>query len=241
MSLVPGWSLTRPSLRSGTTKGRFGVVVRRRRARGPSWPLAQFPRAPRSAKAPVPDRLGAFAERLRLRQLLQLGGDAGDVLLRLGEAGADLSTTFSGAFARNASLPSLAVALALLLLRRREVLREARSAATSIVPERSRGTSAPATGRVAVAVKESPSGWRRRSWRMAASCGASGVPSRVRRAGTRWPGWRPWSAEAADLGDDRLEGGDLLLGGLVAEAAVGRPVGDDGSTRRRSGWSRGSP
>ncbi len=29
---------------------------------------------------------------------------------------------------------------------------------------------------------------------MAASWTASAVPSRVRRAGTRWPGWRPWSA-----------------------------------------------
>ncbi len=28
---------------------------------------------------------------------------------------------------------------------------------------------------------------------MAASCGAKAVPSRVRRAGTFWPGWRPWS------------------------------------------------
>ena len=63
---------------------------------------------------------------------------------------------------------------------------------------------------------------------MAASCAASAVPASVE------PGRDPLAglqalvgAEPADLGDDLLDGGDLRLGGGVAEAAVGRPVGDD--------------
>jgi hypothetical protein len=69
------------------------------------------------------------------------------------------STTGSGAFPRNASLPSFASACAFSFsAAARSFVSRLRSAATSIVPERSSATSAPSTGRVAVAVKPSPSG-----------------------------------------------------------------------------------
>ena len=89
------------------------------------------------------------------------------------------STTLSGALARNASLPSLAVGLRLLLLGGGEVLRQPlalgrrrRSCRTGPArPRRPRPAASPWR------VKPSPSGWSRSSWRMAASCGASAVPS----------------------------------------------------------------
>lgn len=62
------------------------------------------------------------------------------------------STTWSGALARNASFPSLPSACAFSFSAApRSFVRRLRSAATSIVPDRSSATVAPATGRDAVA------------------------------------------------------------------------------------------
>ncbi|GAA3064046.1 hypothetical protein GCM10020000_54540 [Streptomyces olivoverticillatus] len=81
---------------------------------------------------------------------------------------------------------------------------------------------APATGSEAVAEKPSPYGCRRSSDRIASSWAASAVPVRVQPGRDLLARLQALvGAEAADLGDDLLDGGDLLLGRRVAEAARG--------------------
>ena len=143
-----------------------------------------------------------------------------------------LSTTLSGALARNASLPSLAVGLGLLLLGGR---RGPWSGACARRPRRScrTGRARPwrrRPGATRWRWKPSPSGWRRSSWRMAASCGGE----RRARTGSRrgrdlLAGLQALvGAEAADLGDDLLdESRSPPRPRRRGSPLSRRPVGDD--------------
>ena len=194
-------SLTGPSLRTGTD------IPAQRPGNGPRTgrPARRRPPCAWSVRGTGASHAG----RQLCGRLVQLSGDAGDVRVGLGEPGTDLVDDVAPApwpgTPRCRAWPS---ACGLLLLGGGQVLRQPLALGLDVdragQVERDRG--ARDRQRRGGAGSPRPAGCRRSSWRMAASCGASAVPSRVEPGRDLLAGLQALvGAEPADLGDDLLE------------------------------------